>query len=99
MASTADPLTAGRNFGVPEGRTERIERMVRRIYPDGTVVDSEPVEVGQSDVSLTWSSLAGLFARSTAPKGTKTKVFNRRVVIEAEPWAEVVPEDPQHGAA
>lgn len=94
MASMTDPQIAGRRHGVPEGRTVRVERMVRTIYPDGTSVDSEPTEVARTN-TVTWGSLAGLFARTFGPEGTQTKVFTRKVVVTAEPWTEVVPDDGQ----
>ncbi|HET7055731.1 MAG TPA: hypothetical protein VFI12_04660 [Thermomicrobiales bacterium] len=82
-------LPEGRRFGVSEGRTERIERMVRSEYPDGTVVDSEPVEVAQGAVP-TWAGIAGMFTRMKEPPGTSRRVFTRRVTVEAGPWTEVV---------
>jgi hypothetical protein len=91
----------GRRHSFAEGRTERTERMVRTFYPDGTSVDSEPIAVegGAVSMTLTWAGLAATLARVSPPPGTRSATFVRNVVIEAGPWAEVVPDDPQHGAA
>lgn len=72
--------------------------MVRTTYPDGTAVDSEPTTVNGAPV-VTWTTMAGMFSRMGEPAGTQRRTFTRAVVIEASPWTEVVPEDPQHGAA
>jgi hypothetical protein len=83
-----DKTIRARNFGVPEGRTEGTERFVRTIYPDGTSVDSEPVEVDRS-ASPTWAGLAGMFAKASQPPGTQRRIFTRTVVTVASEWTEV----------
>jgi hypothetical protein len=87
----------GRRFGVPTGRTERTERMVRTVYPDGTTVDSEPVEVAKG-AGMTWAGLAGIFAKRDSPEGTRRRTFTRTVNIEASPWVEVVLPDAEEPA-
>jgi hypothetical protein len=87
----------GRRFGVPAGRTERTERMVRTVYPDGTTVDSEPAEVAKG-AGMAWAGLAGIFAKAGAPEGTRRKTFTRTVIVEASPWVEVVLPDAEEPA-
>ena len=84
-------VPSGRHHGVPAGRTERVERMTRTIYPDGTMVDSEPAT--GKPVALTWAALSGMFSAASEPKGTLHQVFTRTVVTEASEWTEFVPED------
>jgi hypothetical protein len=78
----------GRRYGIAEGRTERIERIVRTTYPDGTSVDSEPFEVAKG-AAPTWAGIASMFAKMKEPAGTQRQTFTRTVVIEAGPWTEV----------
>lgn len=75
----------GRRFGFRTGRTERTERFIRRTYPDGTTVDSEPFEVAVS-APPSWSGIAAMFAKIREPAGTTREIYTRTVVIEAGPW-------------
>jgi hypothetical protein len=94
----SDQPTVGRRHGVPEGRSEYEERMIRTFYPDGTSVDSEPRRA-VAGTSITWAGLAGIFSRINEPEGTRHVNLSRTVVTEATPWTEIVPDDPQQGVA
>lgn len=87
----------GRRHGVPAGRTEYVERMVRTFYPDGTCVDSEPVRKSATP-TITWGTIAGVFAKTSEPNGTKHVAMTRNVVVEAGPWCEVPSPEQEPGA-
>jgi hypothetical protein len=85
----ANGTPSARNTGAPEGTTECFERKIRTIYPDGTIVDSEPQSVSSIGQAMTWAKVADMFASIQKPQGTITREFTRRVVTVAEPWVEV----------
>jgi len=82
---------AERSIGVPEGRTEYQERMVRRVWPDGTITDSAPTRK-LAEAGL-MAQVAGAFARFASAKA-ETIIFERTVTVEASPWTRVAQAEP-----
>src|SRR5262245_15301885 len=75
---------------VPAGATQWEEYVLRRILPDGRIIDGEPtrVEVAQFGIQL---------AAMAVPPGSRVMVLRREVTTHATDWAEVDPNAPPDG--